>query len=124
MSRRDLFRSRSVVALLGAEVISTTGAQMTWIALPWFVLVTTGSATKMSFVVAAAHFIATLSLARDGAFSPTGAFGQAAGFIYLAWMLGTNALDERITALPAISGDELIYRTDSRLFCISRPNGG
>ena len=53
MSRRDLFRSRSVVALLGAEVISTTGAQMTWIALPWFVLVTTGSATKMSFVVAA-----------------------------------------------------------------------
>jgi MFS family permease len=53
VSRRDLFRSRSVVALLGAEVISTTGAQMTWIALPWFVLVTTGSATKMSFVVAA-----------------------------------------------------------------------
>ncbi len=53
MSRRDLFRSRSVVSLLAAEVISTTGAQMTWLALPWFVLVTTGSATKMSFVVAA-----------------------------------------------------------------------
>jgi MFS family permease len=53
VSRRDLFRSRSVVSLLGAEVISTTGSQMTWIALPWFVLVTTGSATKMSFVVAA-----------------------------------------------------------------------
>ena len=53
MSRRDLFRSRSVVALLSAEVVSTTGSQMTWIALPWFVLVTTGSATKMSFVVAA-----------------------------------------------------------------------
>jgi MFS family permease len=42
-----------VVSLLAAEVISTTGAQMTWLALPWFVLVTTGSATKMSFVVAA-----------------------------------------------------------------------
>jgi len=41
------------VALLGAEVISTTGAQMTWLALPWFVLVTTGSATRMSIVVAA-----------------------------------------------------------------------
>jgi MFS family permease len=53
VSRRDLFRSRSVVSLLAAEVISTTGAQMTWLALPWFVLVTTGSATKMSFVVAA-----------------------------------------------------------------------
>jgi MFS family permease len=53
VSRRDLFRSRSVVALLSAEVVSTTGSQMTWLALPWFVLVTTNSATKMSFVVAA-----------------------------------------------------------------------
>ena len=53
MSRRDLFRSRSVMSLLAAEVVSTTGAQMTWLALPWFVLVTTESATKMSFVVAA-----------------------------------------------------------------------
>ena len=30
-----------------------TGSQMTWLALPWFVLVTTGSATRMTFVVAA-----------------------------------------------------------------------
>ena len=66
MSRRDLFRSRSVVALLGAEVISTTGAQMTWIALPWFVLVTTGSATKMSFVVAA-ELIGVAALGFPGA---------------------------------------------------------
>ena len=49
----DLFRSRSVVALVAAEVISTTGSQMTWIALPWFVLATSGSATRMSVVVAA-----------------------------------------------------------------------
>jgi MFS family permease len=34
-------------------VISTTGAQMTWVALPWFVLTTTGSATRMSLVMAA-----------------------------------------------------------------------
>jgi MFS family permease len=34
-------------------VISTTGGQMTWLALPWFVLVTSGSATRMSLVVAA-----------------------------------------------------------------------
>src|SRR5438034_72830 len=27
---------------------------MTWLALPWFVLVTTGSATRMGFVIAAA----------------------------------------------------------------------
>src|SRR6266511_2685130 len=53
MSRTDLFRQRSVVALLAAEVVSTTGSQMTWLALPWFVLVTTESATKTSFVMAA-----------------------------------------------------------------------
>jgi MFS family permease len=52
MSRKALFRQRSVIALLAAEVVSTTGSQMTWLALPWFVLVTTGSATKTSFVVA------------------------------------------------------------------------
>jgi predicted MFS family arabinose efflux permease len=53
VSRTDLLRDRSVVALLAAEVISTTGAQMTWVALPWFVLLTSGSATKTTFVAAA-----------------------------------------------------------------------
>ena len=53
MSRSDLLRQRSIVALLAAEVISTTGAQMTWLALPWFVLITSGSATQTTFVVAA-----------------------------------------------------------------------
>ena len=46
-------RRRSIGALLAAEVVSTTGSQMTWLALPWFVLVTTDSATRMSLVVAA-----------------------------------------------------------------------
>ena len=50
---RSLLRRRPVVGLLAAEVVSTTGAQMTWLALPWFVLVTTGSATRMSMVVGA-----------------------------------------------------------------------
>jgi MFS family permease len=52
VSRTELLRDRSLVALLAAEVISTTGSQMTWLALPWFVLVTSGSATQMTFVVA------------------------------------------------------------------------
>jgi MFS family permease len=53
VSRSDLLRDRSLVALLAAEMVSTTGSQMTWLALPWFVLVTTGSATKTTFVAAA-----------------------------------------------------------------------
>lgn len=44
---------RPLRALLAAETISITGSQMTWLALPWFVLVTTGSATRMSIVIAA-----------------------------------------------------------------------
>ena len=48
-----IFRERSLVALLVAETISATGMQMTWLALPWFVLTTTGSAGRMVLVVAA-----------------------------------------------------------------------
>jgi outer membrane protein assembly factor BamB len=33
-------------------------------------------------------------------------------------LLATNDLAERITSSPAISGDALIYRTDSHLYCI------
>jgi hypothetical protein len=43
-----------------------------------------------SLLVAAAHLIASVSLAQEGALSPTGAGGQAAGFVYLAWMLATS----------------------------------
>jgi MFS family permease len=53
VSRTALLRNRALVALLAAEVISTTGAQMTWLALPWFVIVTTHSATQTTYVVAA-----------------------------------------------------------------------
>jgi predicted MFS family arabinose efflux permease len=51
-ARPSVLRSRPLAALLTAEVLSTTGAQMTWIALPWFVLTTAGPA-DMAFVVAA-----------------------------------------------------------------------
>jgi predicted MFS family arabinose efflux permease len=47
-----LLRQRSLAALLAAEVVSTTGAQMTWLALPWFVLTTTGSPARMGIVMA------------------------------------------------------------------------
>jgi MFS family permease len=46
-------RSRWLAALLAAETVSTTGSAMTALALPWFVLVTTGSAARTSLVVAA-----------------------------------------------------------------------
>jgi MFS family permease len=42
-----------LLALLAAQVISSLGSQMTFLALPWFVLQTTGSPTKMGVVLAA-----------------------------------------------------------------------
>jgi hypothetical protein len=44
---------RAVGALVAAEVISVLGTRMTYLALPWFVLVTTGSPGKMALVLAA-----------------------------------------------------------------------
>lgn len=34
-------------------------------------------------------------------------------------LLGSNGLGERITASPAVAGDELFYRTDSHVYCIA-----
>ncbi len=52
VSRRDLFRNPGLMGILAREVISLTGSQMTWVALPWFVLTTSGSATRMTLVMA------------------------------------------------------------------------
>ena len=46
-------QKRPIAALVSAEIISILGSRMTYLALPWFVLVTTGSASKMSLVLAA-----------------------------------------------------------------------
>ena len=53
MSGPSLLRDRGVRALVSAETISMAGSQMTYVVLPWFVLITTGSPAKMSVVVAA-----------------------------------------------------------------------
>jgi MFS family permease len=45
--------NRSIAGLLTAELVSLTGSAMTFVALPWFVLATTGSTAKMGWVLAA-----------------------------------------------------------------------
>jgi hypothetical protein len=46
----------------------------------------------LSAVVAVAHLLASASLARSGAFSPTGVFPILAPLSYLAWVVATSAL--------------------------------
>src|SRR4051812_18026807 len=43
--------STQIRAIVGAEVVSSVGSSMTLLALPWCVLVTTGSATKLGLVL-------------------------------------------------------------------------
>jgi MFS family permease len=45
--------NRTLVSLTLAEAVSGMGSAMTFVALPWFVLVTSGSPTRMSVVLAA-----------------------------------------------------------------------
>jgi len=47
-----MIRDRSLLALLSGEFVSRLGSQFTNLALPWFVLVTTGSTSKMGLVFA------------------------------------------------------------------------
>lgn len=56
-----VLRQRPFVALLAAEVVSNTGSQMSALAIPWFVLETTGSPARMGFVLAA-EFLGTALL--------------------------------------------------------------
>jgi MFS family permease len=49
----SMLRNRSLAAIIVAELVSLTGSSMTYVALPWFVLVTTGSTAKMGWVLAA-----------------------------------------------------------------------
>jgi MFS family permease len=73
VSRADILSHRPLRALLAAEVISTTGSQMTWLALPWFVLTTTGSPARMTLVMIAE--LAGFAVAGI----PAGMFVQKAG---------------------------------------------
>jgi predicted MFS family arabinose efflux permease len=48
-----VLKNRSLIGLVTAELVSLTGSAMTFVALPFFVLVITGSTAKMGWVLAA-----------------------------------------------------------------------
>jgi MFS family permease len=52
MTTRELLRHRGLLAVLLRDIVSITGSQMTWVAIPWFVLTTTGSPARMTLVLA------------------------------------------------------------------------
>jgi MFS family permease len=48
-----MLRDRGLLGLVAARAVSQVGSEMTFLALPWFVLTTTGSPAKMGWVLAA-----------------------------------------------------------------------
>ncbi len=86
---------RAVGALVVAELISTLGSRMTYLALPWFVLVTTGSAAKMSVVLA----VQILPMAILGV--PSGSLVQKLGS-RTAMLMADFARAPLIMALPLL----------------------
>src|SRR5947199_10318951 len=48
----EMAPNRTLLALTVAEAVSSAGTAMTFVALPWFVLLTSGSAPRMSVVLA------------------------------------------------------------------------
>jgi hypothetical protein len=59
-----LLKDRRLATLLAAEVISSLGTQMTWVALPWFVLRTTSQFSTRSVIAAvlAVQSVAVLTI--------------------------------------------------------------
>ena len=99
---------RAVGALVLAELISTLGSRMTYLALPWFVLVTTGSAAKMSVVLA----VQILPMAILGV--PSGTLVQRLGSrtAMLASRLRARAADHGAAA--AVLGRPAVVRRAAR----------
>lgn len=59
-ARTPILRNRSLASLTAAKFVSSLGSWMSYVALSWFVLVTTGSTAKMSFVLGAQVLAAAL----------------------------------------------------------------
>src|SRR4051812_12064254 len=96
-------RSRTLIALLAAEAVSSIGTAMTFVALPWFILSTGGSPGRMSVVLAAEVL-------------PMAIFGIPSGSVVTrigarATMLYSDALRAPLIALVP-----LLYWTDHLSF--------
>ncbi len=103
VSRRDLFRNRALMGLLARDIVSVTGSQMTWIALPWFVLTTTGSPARMTIVLAVES--AALALA-----------GLASGTIVARLGPRRTMLVADLVRAPLIAAVPVLHALDSLSF--------
>ncbi|HET8895379.1 MAG TPA: hypothetical protein VFM96_14910, partial [Gaiellaceae bacterium] len=90
-----MLRNRQLTAVVLARFISLTGTNMTTVALPWFVLATTGSTVRMGLVLA----VQLLPAAILGTFSGT----AVAAVGSRRTLIGSDALRAPLlAAVPAL----------------------
>ncbi len=92
----SLLRAPGIGALLASQVVSALGSQMTFLALPWFVLATTGSPTKMSIVLA-------VELA------PVAILGIPSGAVIARWGARRSMLASDLARAPLIASIPLLH---------------
>jgi len=92
-----------LAALVSAEIISILGTRMTYLALPWFVLVTTGSAAKMSLVLVAELL-------------PTALFGILSGTLVERLGGRTTMLVCDLARAPLLAAVPLLHAADQLSF--------
>jgi predicted MFS family arabinose efflux permease len=139
-------RTATLPALLTAEVVSSTGGAMTFVALPWFVLTTSGSPSRMSIVLAVEILpMALLGLPSGSVVSRFGAratmlvsdlvraplvalvpilhwtghlsFAALLAIVFLLGIFNTPYLSSQRSILPEIFGDdETVIAKASSLF--------
>jgi len=92
----SLLRAPGIAALLASQVVSALGSQMTFLALPWFVLATTSSPTKMSIVLA-------VELA------PVAILGIPSGAVIARWGARRSMLVSDLARAPLIASIPLLH---------------
>ena len=96
-------RSRTLIALLAAEAVSSTGTAMTFVALPWFILATGGSPGRMSVVLAVE-------------IAPMAIFGIPSGSVIARLGARTTMLVSDAVRAPLIALVPVLYWTDRLTF--------
>jgi MFS family permease len=100
---RHPLRQRPLLALITAEVISSLGSQMTFLALPWFVLQTTGSPTRMGVVLAAE-------------LAPIAILGIPSGAVIARYGARRTMIVSDLARAPLIASIPLLHELDALSF--------
>src|SRR4051812_2860900 len=98
-----MMKSQTLIALVVAEIVSSLGSAMTFLALPWFVLQTTGSPSKMSVVLAAELL-------------PMALFGIPSGSVIARYGARRTMLVSDAVRAPLIALIPVLYWTDNLPF--------